>query len=505
METKKTSTPHRAFLGVLFLVVGSVSMLANYAQAQEGLKAVWGASNVQPSSVWIDASPFCGGGCTNNTDFCSALNQALSMLQTQYPQGGVVDARGVVAPTGGPLKCGGNPWSIPTNITVPSTVLLPNANIKIQTTWVLPDNTKLIGSGNTFLTATDTFVGMEMIDMGSSNSCPLGACSGVAIKDLNLSDQTTSSGTFGGIVNQYSQTPSYVNNVNFTNIKGTGLAIAGPSSMAPGAIDSGPYTNITFIANSTSSSSVCVDIETQTRGLHGITCNGSGTTGTTPGTAGIYVNASNNTIEDVHIQGFWDGVEIGNNNSAVGNVVVSNVEGTTGQSAAQGCTNGSCAVTNTVHICGPIHSGYFSNCPLNTSATPTVSDASILGATDDSGGGTISMKSSTTSIQDDVTGTSIAAPTTVPTNIPWTTGIYILGEPLGGISGASSRFTTSPSPSDPNNTGSTLTPTWGVGSGLASGSCNVPGALYSNTQGSSHSTGYVCTGQNSAFTWVSIF
>ena len=60
---------------------------------------------------------------------------------------------------------------------------------------------------------------------------------------------------------------------------------------------------------------LCIDIEAQTKGVHGVTCIGPplGATGPYPHTAGIYVNASNNTfVEDLHFERYWDGVEIGN-------------------------------------------------------------------------------------------------------------------------------------------------------------------------------------------------
>jgi hypothetical protein len=178
----------------------------------------------------------------------------------------------------------------------------------------------------------------------------------------------------------------------------------------------------------------CVEIDVQTRRLHGITCNGNGKTGKNPG---IVVNASNNSIENVFMQAFWDGIEIGNITSAVGNVVISNVEGATGTLGG---------VMNTVHICG-LHSGKFGACSTTQTA---VTDVTILGATNKSGGTSLS-------VQDDVTGTSIAGSGSL------TTGMYILGESVAGV--GYSRFA-SPSPSS-SSTGSTVVPTWGVGSAMA--------------------------------------
>jgi len=66
----------------------------------------------------------------------------------------------------------------------------------------------------------------------------------------------------GGIVNQYAEQSSYVNDVTLQNLGGTGILIEAPNS--------GPYTDIVFIADPNMSSCsgtscpVCVDIEAQT-------------------------------------------------------------------------------------------------------------------------------------------------------------------------------------------------------------------------------------------------
>jgi hypothetical protein len=257
----------------------------------------------------------------------------------------------------GSIACTNSPFdgvgSLP-----PTTILLPSADIPIAKTWTLPNNMKIVGvggssdtiatplSGNTTLTAASQFTG-DLIDMGSA-TCPTSGCSGVAVEHLFLNG-----GGFdmNGIVNNWSQAQSYVNDVHLINISRTGLEIGAPNS--------GPYSNIYFGAADVSTCSggvggscpICVDIEAQTRGLHGITCvgtpavNGSGT-GTPEGDAAIYINASNNTIEDVHLEAFWDGIEIGDVASgvSVGNVVVSAVLG--------GGDNHYGYLTNMVHVCG---------------------------------------------------------------------------------------------------------------------------------------------------------
>jgi hypothetical protein len=195
------------------------------------------------------------------------------------------------------------------------------------------------------------------------------------------------------------------------------------------------------------------------------------------------VNASNNTVEDVHTEGFYDSVELGPV-ANVGNIIVSNVTG--GNSAAG-------ATTNTIHICGPNHPT-FGQCAGGGSAH-NVSIFEVLNAGQ--------QYANVTSIQDDVTGTSIAQPAGGTGNIPSYSDAYFLGDEVGGVSGQYSRFATTPSASS-STSGSTAVTTWGVG-GISGGSitgtsCASPGALFSNTLGNTSmgnmNSVYVCTYSN---------
>ena len=494
MKINKNFAAYSSIPEILALLLISFVAAPDSARAQvNGNKAVYGLNRVSPSQVWIDASAFCGSyGCSNPqhaVDFCAVLNDA---LQTLPPQGAVVDARGIVPSSMGSQTCGGNPWGNPyTSITAPSTVLLPASTINITATWTLPNNTKISGEGrNTILTAIGSFSGTAIISMGSSESCPSEGCSGVAVEHLKLMD-SSNGGLLNGIVNAYSQTPSYVNDVSLNTIGGTGLVIGGP---LPGAIDSGPYSNIDFNANLSTTCNgttcpLCVDIETQTRGLHGITCigNPNASNGSTaPTHAAIWVNASNNTIDDVHTEGFWDSVQIGPANT-VSNIVVSNV---TGGNSKKGHT------ANTIHICGANSNQTFGPCIGSGSASDvTILDVQNAGAT----------SVSVTSIQDDVTGTSIAQPAGGGNLIPSYAAVYFLGQSIGGAPPpAYSRFSTNPSVPLPGGAGGTVVPTWGVGAAIPVGtSCNTPGALYSDTGGASNQAVLVCTG-TSTFKWQTI-
>jgi hypothetical protein len=219
--------------------------------------------------------------------------------------------------------------------------------------------------------------------------------------------------------------------------------------------------------------------------------------------AGIYVNASNETIEDVHIESFWDGIEVGV--SAVGtpgtatNVTLSNIAGS--ETGSSGYT------TNTIHLCGnhPWDSSNSSTCASTSGMT--VEDITILDAMNLNPPYTLNMttKIAPTIIADDVTANAIAScrtngnPPGCPTVL--STAIYALGEPDGGATtGASfSKFTSSPATPNGNYQSPPYTsymPTWGVGSGAPNNGntayCSPVGAIYSQTTASGKSV-YVCT------------
>jgi hypothetical protein len=316
-------------------------------------------------------------------------------------------------------------------------------------------------------------------------------CTGVSIEHLKLTGTTA----LNGIYNANSQDGSYVDDVNLYQIGGVGLTVAGSSTGASsGAVNSGPYSNLYYVADpdatcSSNQCPACFLIQTQTRGLHDLTCIGTTTsnqiTANSPGHAGIYINASNNTIENVHIEGFWDGVQIGGSN-AIGNVLVSNIGGLFGGRAGP--------TTNAVHICGPNSQENVGNC------TGSVSDVNLFQITGDAEGGKC-----TATVLDDQTSTAIGPAGTTTEFL----GFYGLGEEVGGSAVQFSRLVTNPSSSlasgctySGGSYNLTITPTstWSVGSGAPNGVC-TPGALYSNVSGGMGKSVYVCT---SASAWAPI-
>jgi hypothetical protein len=475
MRSLKRFAGHSLSYGIAIVLIG-LSVAPTYGIGQTHDNAVWQSSTAFTGSpAFIDASTFTG-------DICGQINLALQALPAA---GGVVDARGIVNPTGGAetAACAGDPFN---SISVPSTVLLPASTIPIEMKWTLPASTRLIGEGRfTIVQAcvsgvnhcSSTFaVGGDMIDMGSSS------ITGSSIEHLKLDGNGL---LVNGIVNNNCGDSCYVTDVNFSGFgKATGGGPTTALTIGAAAAGSGPYTNLNYGTNGVCSSSgcpACVTIQASTRGLHGITCSGAQDTTGLKGVA-IFVGAGNNTIEDAHLESFADGIDIGNDPSVstVSNVLISNV-------SASGPNRD---VINVVHICGP--NGGTSSCPANFIAT----DVTILHATN----GLDSHSTSTNVIQDDVSGVAVGI---TPANTASTVGMYALGEPyLDSNSNivAVPRFTTAPGSNAADIIGSTSVgvPTWAIGSSAppASSSCTsyTAGALYSNTSGASgnNNTLYVC-------------
>jgi hypothetical protein len=454
--------------GLVLVLTATLALSSMVAEAQQGDNAVW-SSTVQGSAAWVDVTAFSG------TDMCVIINDILTSASTfpTYPASGeVIDARGYSGGTS--VACSVNPFL---SVSVPSTILLPSANINIQSPWTLPSNTRLIGEGRTTILVDDTGQSSgDMVQMAPSSACSSAPCFNISLEHLKL--MGSGSTNLNGIVNYNAQNGSYVNDVELIQIGGVGLLITS------GAKGSGPYSNINFNANTSAASPACVEIQAEVQGLHGITCIGSANVSVV-GQAGIYLDASNTTIEDVHIEGFWDGIQVGDIATATNNTIAN----------VQGSSTGSGVKVNTVvHICGPNHQTFTGAC-ANTSET--VTDLTVLQARNPNGG-TCSV-----TLTDDVTGTvtTLGGGTSV--------AIYALGDAVSVLaSDQFSRFVSSPTMSatascmPSGSLTSSVIPTWGVGNGTVSHTCTNSGLIYSNTAGTGTSDSiYVCTNG----TWTSIF
>jgi hypothetical protein len=314
-----------------FAVIGPalVSPTRLHAQSSQGNDAVYNSTGtIVGSSAFIDASKFLGSG--QGSDLCDTINGILSnRFGVTYPTtGAVIDARGIRGATN--LTCThGTPWTEGSNtINAPSTILLPATGgatptpIIISSPWILPANTHLIGEGDgvpsssstpgTTIQAASSFSG-SMIQFGQSLTfcAPPGGgasiCTGISVENLTLDGQKQS---INGITNQFSGDQSYVDHVSLYQIRGTGLLIS--------ASNSGPYSNITFDMGTAvpTNSTERADPECQQHPrIHGLTC----ISPTNDAPAAVLLDASNNSIEDVRIVGFYDGIRVGENGVAQSN------------------------------------------------------------------------------------------------------------------------------------------------------------------------------------------
>jgi hypothetical protein len=441
------------------------------------------------SYAYVDASGWVDGQNNPQGDICSVISD---ILTNSSPSGPItIDARGLFSSNNPPsYTCVNSPF--PSGLNRPATILLPaGQNIFLETPWVVPSGTRIVGSGpyggttlgpNSSISAS---AGALITLCGGAS----GGCTDISIENITIQYPGVGQNNFSaqqslitGIENDGGGDQTYVSNVNFTNLSGIGLLVDS------NAARSGPYTNIGYndwsceTIASTTTCPVCAYIKAQTRGLKGLSCIGDSTVAGSAGHPAIIIQASNNTVEDVHIESFWDGVQIGAlpGGSAVNNVFVANVTGHPNGS-------GSGPVTNAVHICGNHSNSTFGSCGGATGTFPAVTDV-VLHSISVSG-----TQNTKTAIADDVSGTPL-------TGTGVTVGVYAIGQnSVNGVSTAFAKFSSTPGTS-------ANIPTWGVGNSAvptASTGCSIPGALFSNTSGTSGSadTIYVCS---SGLVWTAL-
>jgi len=400
------------------------------------------------SHAYIDASTFAVSG--NNTDFCSILNAALSALSntTNYPGlAGVIDARGLNPAN---LTCINNPWG---SVTTPALVLLPAGTIKTNSTWVLPSGTRLVGEGgedpgsNSNLTTRTTLQAQgsfsPMIQMGVFSPCM-----GVTVEDLVLDGNKQA---VDGIDNQYCQELSSVNHVSIYQVVGKGLNVFGSAQ------NSGPYSYITFdLGTASPATSTCAYIAVSTRGIHGMTCTTATFNAVASDAIQLTGTASSNSIEDVRIEGFQNGVLV-----AASDVVLRNILG-------DSKTNGTNQIVSVVNI------------------QPTVTNVALIGITNNcTTNGGCGNSGNNDTIRDNATNQHVPV-----TSDPFV-AMYVLGNKIAvGSGNAYSRYTTSSSVTS-----------WSVGGTSipsnttcnVSGSSPATGSLYSNASVGGNPGLYVCS------------
>ena len=495
------------------------------------------SSNSAPvaySPAYVDASAiyyYENSQVVTGVDFCTIINNILTSAAGYPPfppQGAVIDARGILnLPTsnghGGyftnPLQCLENPFK---GITQPTkaALLLPAATISIQFPWVIPSETRIIGAGRNATTLAldqqfSTSDGLNaFIEMGSPGTASApgacgttNVCTGISIEHLTVSTNYTNgnvaSSYYHAIYNNDAQDASYVDDVVITAGQTSSTATTGPSVttgllIGPGANYSGPYTNIDFVGSkacsgNTCAPTACVQIQAQTRGLHGITCTVTTTQASGQPRAAIYLDSYNDTISDVHSEGSYDGIVVGDyfdlqplpgGAAAAPKITASTISNVT-------IGYGAGPSLQAVHICNPaLASSSTTACTQNMSGK--VSDVTLSQIQSNGTNNFTTVRP----IADDLTGTLFAQSGNQQFVVK-----YVVGEPVTvntSVTGYT-RLTTSP----------TL-PNWGIGDAPISGACNNPGGIYSHTKGGkqpgTQNTFYVCaySTTTSSLQWVPI-
>jgi hypothetical protein len=452
-----------------------------------GVKIICGASSnsstcgtpYYDSYAVIDASVFPGATlCAQINAVQTWINNNLPVgtdgLGTTYPLHYLVDARGI---TGAALTCasGETPFDKvksqgSAGYKIGSMVLLlPAGKIAIQTVWNIPAWIELIGVGAGDVAGANSY--QTVIQVPANTTWPTGTailtingascCNDVFsvqtwIKNLVLDGNGD---TINGINDVVAGSGALVDHVGLYRIGGTGLLIGGLNT-SQAAQNSGPYTNITFDVGSivTNANTSCLQIQgsVATKGIHSFRCISHDTNAL----AGIRIDSSNNTIEDVILQGFYDGILIGANGPASSNYIANVVD-----------TSVSTQYWSTVHIAN----------------THPVADLSIVGVSNDC---TVanSQPCKTVTIQDDW-NTAAISDTIV--------GAYMIGN--RNSTGAFSRFSTSTQVSAQVST--TNVPVWLTGTTVpaTNSACTTVGTLYSNPSGL-----WLCANTTAGLVWASL-
>ncbi len=492
MRLRVSSYLLRIVVATLGCLLAIPSELSAQGAGTKGDKAVYSGtttSSIVGSSAYVDATAFQTGG---STDICAIINAA---LQTLLAAGGVVDARGIQNPTaGGPLECAPNatPWlqksgSSYVFTTTPADILLPPANICIQTPWIVPDKTRVIGVGIFGTNGTviwPTYGGQPsgcsgnfsdnenpqdpgIIYMGFSGIPPVNyppspapcpnsnICTGVVIENLQLDGAALpTSSLLEGIENFNSGAGSYIDQVSFPSIPNVDY-----DNFAPAATLSN--LSITVATGNGNAQCVLLDVPSGVSSAHGVSCIG------VPDVLGVRVGAMSTSIEDTHFESMKNGIDWGDLDPSQSDVVIN--------------ATGSAGIQHVVYL---------------DNAFTTAGKADVVLLAIDSGcngcGGVHPF-----TIYDNVTDTQVYNPLSASNDTDQSVGLYVLGEALlPNPYYAFTRFSTSPS-----------FQTWGQGHGAPSNSTPscAAGSIYSNTAStfaSAPDTIYVCTTVSGATRWV---
>ena len=215
-------------------------------------------------------------------------------------------------------------------------VRMPPGTYVVNSSVVIPNKTRLIGSGrgdtggaNTTIKAGPSFpTNTPLIQLCSAP----GPCFGVSAEDMTV-DCNGVSGASGGY-NAYSQEQSYFRRVALIGCPAKGLWLDVGIYATSAAQNSGPYEDLEVLPLTRGvAGTECVraTLVPSFRGLRDVTCNGDGYAGTEP-TNAVIMDGTSGTVSDIHIEHFANGVLAGTTANSVSDITVQNVDGGPGVS-----------------------------------------------------------------------------------------------------------------------------------------------------------------------------
>ena len=199
-----------------------------------------------------------------------------------------------------------------------------------------------------------------------------GISEGVSLSNLQVDCNGLNPGL--GVQNWWAQEESYVQDVNISNCNGVSLDVETVTAQ-----NSGPYSNIASSTTNTSglanALTLCAELlsTSDLRGIHGLTC--IGTINSTNGpNVGVDLSTTGVTLEDVHLEGYTIGIEVGLN-AVTNNATIVNATGgagTPGMATLVDIANNS---TNALFV-SKNEIGLFG---LSTGGVPNILDDEIMG------------------------------------------------------------------------------------------------------------------------------
>jgi hypothetical protein len=194
--------------------------------------------------------------------------------------------------------------------------------------------------------------------------------SGVSVSNLMVDCNGLNGGL--GIQNWWAQELSHVQDVNISECSGISLDIETITAQ-----NSGPYSDIASSVDSAgraNPNTLCIELlkTGDLRGVHGITCIGSLSTGNP--NVGFDLSTQSTTLEDLHFEGYTTGIAVGAN-AVANNVTIINATGGTGQAGESILVD----IANTSNNAPFVNQNEVNLLGLNTGGVATILSDDIMG------------------------------------------------------------------------------------------------------------------------------